>query len=113
MGAGGDRGAFRGGLAAPDPPVPGGLALGGGALLIALLLVARKLVVSRLEYLGLRCQRCRATYAYGTPFFTELDANPRQLKVEDVPRPLGSSPFERGRFVLPAPPAPPDRFLPA
>ncbi len=48
---------------------------------------------------GLRCRRCESTYAYGTPFFTAFDANPRHLTVADVPRPLGSSPFVRGEFV--------------
>jgi hypothetical protein len=48
---------------------------------------------------GLRCRDCASTYAYGTPFFTRLDANPRQLTVSDVPRPLGSSPYVRGAFV--------------
>lgn len=75
------------------PPWP---MLGGGALLIALLLLAREWVKPSFDYLGLTCRRCGATYASGSPFFTELGANPRQLKVEDVPRPLGSSPFERG-----------------
>ena len=75
------------------------LMLVGGLLLIAGLLVARVLVDSNDAYLGLRCLRCEATYAYGTPFFTDLDANPRHLTVDDVPRPLGSSPFQRGASV--------------
>ena len=40
-----------------------------------------------------------ATYAYGTPFFTSLDSNPRHLTIADVPRPLGSSLFLRGDSV--------------
>lgn len=71
----------------------------GGLLLRIGLLVARQFVGSNREFLGLRCRRCEATYAYGTPFFTDLDANPRHLTVADVPRPLGSSPFERGASV--------------
>ena len=57
------------------------------------------LVDSSGVYLGLRCRRCEATYGYGTPFFSDLDANPRHLAVADVPRPLGSSPFQRGASV--------------
>lgn len=48
---------------------------------------------------GMRCRQCMATYAYGSAFFTDLDANPRQLKVGDVPRPLGRSPFLRGKSL--------------
>jgi hypothetical protein len=68
-------------------------------LLIIGFLSTRALVKSKVEYLGRRCRQCAATYAYGTPFFTDLDANPRHLTVADVPRPLGSSPFERGKSV--------------
>ena len=71
----------------------------GGLLLVVGLLVARALVDSNRAYLGLRCRRCEATYGYGTPFFTDLGANPRHLAVADVPRPLGSSPFGRGESV--------------
>lgn len=79
--------------------LPPWLTLVGGALLIAGLLAARGLVDSSGVYLGLRCRRCEATYGYGTPFFSDLDANPRHLSVADVPRPLGSSPFQRGESV--------------
>lgn len=79
--------------------LPPWLMLAGGLLLIAGLLVARGLVGSSSEFLGLRCRRCEAAYAYGTPFFTDLDANPRHLTVSEVPRPLGSSPFQRGASV--------------
>jgi hypothetical protein len=76
-----------------------GQMLSVGVLLIVGLLVARALVDSNNEYLGLRCRQCDATYAHGTPFFTDLEANPRHLTVADVPRPKGSSPFERGASV--------------
>ncbi len=81
----------------------------GGALLLVGSLVARVVVASNFEYLGFRCETCDATYAYGTPFFTDLDANPRQLTVADVPRPLGSSAFLRGRSheSTPSPSSPP------
>lgn len=76
--------------------LPPGVMLGGGLLLVIGLLVTRELVSSSLDARGLRCRRCDATYTYGTPFFSDLDANPRQRTVADVPRPLGSSPFQRG-----------------
>ena len=79
--------------------LPPWLMLVGGALLIVGFLAARGLVDSSGVYLGLRCRRCEATYGYGTPFFSDLDANPRHLAVADVPRPLGSSPFQRGESV--------------
>ncbi len=79
--------------------LPPWLMLVGGAILVAGLLVARGLVDASRVYAGLRCRRCDATYAYGTPLFTDLDANPRHLSVADVPRPLGSSPFQRGASV--------------
>lgn len=79
--------------------LPPWLMLGGGLLLIVGLLVTREFVDPNPASLGLRCRRCEATYGYGTPFFTHLDANPRHLTIADVPRPLGSSPFERGDSV--------------
>lgn len=78
------------------PPWP---MLVGGAVLVAGLLAARALVNASRGDSGLRCRGCAATYPYGTPFFTDLDANPRHLAVADVPRPLGSSPFQRGASV--------------
>lgn len=83
--------------------VDGGMApwlmLVGGGLLLVALLVARALVEMNVQYRGVRCRSCNATYANGTPFFTDLKANPRQLTVADVPRPLGSSYFIRGASV--------------
>lgn len=70
-----------------------GLAVVVGSLLV------RAVLGSKIECVGMRCRRCAATYAYGTPLFTNLDANPRNLTPADVPRPLGSSPFLRGRSV--------------
>lgn len=40
-------------------------------------------------------------------FFTDLDANPRNLTAGDVPRPLGASPFVRGALVENEPEIPP------
>ena len=48
------------------------------------------------EVVGLRCRYCGAVYAHGTPFFKDLGANPRNFTLADVPRPLGSSFYERG-----------------
>lgn len=81
-----------------------------GGLLIAGQLVARASLAAHSEHLGLRCRPCGATYAYGSPLFTDLDANPRNLTVDQVPRPLGSSPFERGASVDDEPPDPPSRL---
>ncbi len=64
------------------------------------------------EVLGLRCRRCDATYAHGTSFFTDLDANPREQVIDDVPRPLGVSPFVVGKSVDGEPPDPPSRLPP-
>lgn len=75
------------------------LVLAAGALLIGALLLARMAKETSGEFLGHRCRDCGATYAYGSAFFTNLEANPRDLKIEDVPRPLGSSLFERGKSV--------------
>ena len=80
----------------------GPLAAAGGIVVVGLL-VARSALASKVERAGMRCRECGATYAGGTPFFTDLDANPRNLTLEDVPRPLGVSHFERGRYVGPAP----------
>jgi hypothetical protein len=83
-----------------------------GLILIIGLLVARAFLGSKIELLGLRCPRCNATYAHGTPFFADLDANPRNLTVADVLRPLGVSPFKVGKSVDYEPPDPPRRFPP-
>ena len=72
------------------------LLLVGGALLVGALLVAREWVAMNVVSLGMCCRKCRATYANGTPFFTDLAANPRQLTIAAVPRPLGSSQYLRG-----------------
>lgn len=68
------------------------------------LLVARGVLGSKTECVGMRCRQCGSTYAHGAPFFTDLAANPRHLTVADVPRPLGSSPFSRGESVAQEPP---------
>lgn len=74
-----------------------------GAILIALALGTRAVLAGRIEWLGMRCRACGATYGNGTAFFQDLDANPRGLTVSDVPRPLGRSPYRQGRVVRPAP----------
>lgn len=70
-----------------------------GLIVAVGLLVARAVLGSKIELVGLSCRRCHATYRHGTPFFSDLDANPRHLTVADVPRPLGSSTFLRGKSV--------------
>ncbi len=54
---------------------------------------------ARSQSAGMRCRQCKSRYAHGSAFFNDLDANPRQLSVGDVPRPLGRSPFLRGKSV--------------
>lgn len=97
-------------LVVDDFPIPPRTVLLVGAALVAILLVWRALVGARDERLGWRCRECSATYAYGTPFFTDLAANPRRLTLEDVPRPLGVSPFERGEAVETVPGEPASRL---
>jgi len=70
-----------------------------GSVLIAGLLIARSALGWKIKSVGHRCAECNATYAYGTQFFTDLNANPRNLTVADVPKPLGVSPFLRGESV--------------
>lgn len=74
-----------------------------GSIALAASLVWRWLLDPKVESLGLRCAECGAEYRYGTPFFTDLAANPRGLAVSDVPRPLGVSPFAQGELVAAAP----------
>lgn len=87
--------------------VPPWVLLLAGVIFTAGLLVAREILGSKIELAGMKCRQCGATYAYGTAFFTDLDANPRGLAVADVPRPLGVSPFEVGMSVDSEPPDPP------
>ena len=49
--------------------------------------------------LGTRCSQCGATYANNSAFFTDFDANPRNLTLAEAPRPLGSSTFLQGKPV--------------
>ena len=70
-----------------------------GAVVIVAALAWRAALPSRIELLGLRCRGCGATYRHQTAFFRDLDANPRGLTASDVPRPLGRSPFLRGKTV--------------
>lgn len=84
---------------ATDFFLPHWVTLIAGLILVVGLLAWREFLGSRIESLGMRCRPCGATYAHGTAFFTNLDANPRGLTVADVPRPLGSSYFEVGASV--------------
>jgi hypothetical protein len=68
--------------------------------------VTRAGLGAKIVYRGLRCRRCQATYAAGSPFFTDMAANPRGLTVADVPRPLGSSLTWRGASVANEVPGP-------
>lgn len=79
--------------------VPAWLMFVGGLLLVLVLLTVRLMTEPEIGRQGLVCRGCNAAYAYGTPFFSNLDANPRNLTVAEVPRPLGSSQFLRGASV--------------
>lgn len=70
-----------------------------GLLVVAGLLVVRAVLGSRIHHIGMRCRQCDATYANGAQFFTDLSANPRNLTMADVPRPLSRSSILRGESV--------------
>ena len=70
-----------------------------GAIVIGGLLVTRQALDSTIESVGMRCRRCPSTYRNGSSFFTDLDSNPLNLTLADVPRPLGASPYTRGASV--------------
>jgi hypothetical protein len=74
-----------------------------GVIVVSALLAWRGHLGSKVQSLGKRCNECEATYAYGSDLFTDLEANPRNLTINDVPRPLGVSPFEQGEYVGEAP----------
>ena len=74
-----------------------------GGILVSALLAWRGHLGSKIQSLGMRCKECDATYAHGSDFFTDLDANPRNLPISEVPRPLGVSHFETGEYVGEAP----------
>ena len=81
-----------------------------GGLLVAGALGWRAALSARIETLGLRCRQCAATYGNGTPFFADLDANPRGLTEADVPLPLWRLQHREGRYVGPAHAEPPSRL---
>jgi hypothetical protein len=80
-----------------------------GSLVVVGALVGRAALAARVKTLGLRCRQCAATYPFGSPFFSDLDANPRSFGEADLPRPLWRLEHLQGRFVGPAPAAPLDR----
>lgn len=76
-----------------------------GGVIVAGALVLRAGVAPRVRTLGLQCRQCGATYAFGTPFFADIDANPRGLTEADLPGPLWRLEYVAGRYVGPAPAA--------
>lgn len=72
--------------------------LGTSTLLVVGMLIARA-TASDDPFKGVRCRKCKATFAYGSMFFTHLDANPYGHSIGKVPRPLGRSLFLRGESV--------------
>ena len=74
-----------------------------GVIVVSALLAWRGHLGSKIQSLGMRCKECDATYPYGSDFFTDLEANPRNLTISEVPRPLAVSHFETGEYVGEAP----------
>ena len=70
-----------------------------GLIGAAVALGLQQALTPEIKWKGMRCRSCGATYANGTAFFTDLEANPRGLAVSDVPRPLGRSEFLVGKSV--------------
>ncbi len=81
---------------------PSQMLMAGTAGVVGLLVASWK-AGADVQYLGMQCRQCQATYANGTTFFSDLGRNPRQFQVSDVPRPLGISPFLVGAAVDAAP----------
>lgn len=57
---------------------------------------------SRVRDYGVRCKTCGTMYAFGSAFFTDPEANPRNYTMQDVPRPLYNVYQLRGEEVGPA-----------
>jgi hypothetical protein len=64
--------------------------------------IAHAVTGAHAHYHGMRCTHCKATYEHGTAFFIELDSNPRNYTMDDVPLPLYNVMQVRGRHVGPA-----------
>lgn len=47
-----------------------------------------RIINRKIHYLGVRCEKCATTYEKGSSFFTDLEENPRNYTLADVPRPL-------------------------
>jgi hypothetical protein len=92
--------------------LPAGWVALGGVLVVAGALAWRAALAAHEETLGVRCRQCAATYGFRTPFFADLDANPRGLTEADVPRPLSRLEYREGRYLGPAPAEPQSRLPP-
>lgn len=64
-------------------------------LFFAIAMMARFRIKSAIKDRGVYCNNCGAQYEYGSAFFTDKE-NPRELKMEDVPRPLNANYSIRG-----------------
>lgn len=82
------------------------MVLAATATFVVSLLVASRLVGSDDGDPGVLCRGCRAVYPRGGPLFCDLESNPRNLGVADVPRPLGTSLFVEGRSMSSESPSP-------
>lgn len=57
------------------------------------------LLEGKVEMLGVRCQTCGKEYDQASSFFTDFQANPHNLSVEDIPRPTSQTYWVRGAYV--------------
>lgn len=55
-----------------------------------------KYLDSKLQQLGVRCESCKQQYPNGSPFFTELERNPKNYTLQDVPVPRETTYWIRG-----------------
>ncbi len=56
-------------------------------------------VSSKIKRLGVRCERCNKEYENGSQFFTDLNDNPRDFTMADVPFPRNTTYSIRGEDV--------------
>ena len=84
-----------------DEPVGLGLPVGIWLVLSLLIYFGAMRLATRLgekiHCLGVVCQDCKQQYETGSPFFTDLNKNPRNFTMADVPRPLYKTYFIRGQ----------------
>lgn len=55
-----------------------------------------KYLDSKIQQLGVRCEACKKEYPNGSPFFTQLESNPKHYSMQDVPFPRSTTYWIRG-----------------